>query len=176
MLGLSALGAVHTGISVIAIVAGICALARDKAILTTNRLGWLYLSATTLAAVTALMIFRHGGFGIGHKFAVATLAVVVLGLLAARTRLFGRFSRYVQAFFFSSTMLIHAITGSAETLTRLPPETPLVTAANAFVFQYIIAGLVILFAVLFALQCRDLRREFVSIEGRRFDTGEKAKT
>jgi hypothetical protein len=158
VLGLSTLGVVHTGISLVAIVAGICALARDGAILTSNRLGWLYLSATTLTALTALLIFRHGGFRIGHTFAVATLVAVFLGMLAARIRLLGQASRYVQAFSFSSTMLIHAITGSAETLTRLPPEAPLVTAANAFVFQYIIAGLVILFAALFILQCRYLGR------------------
>ncbi len=158
MLGLSALGTVHTAISLVAIVAGIVALARDKVILATNRLGWLYLAATTLTAVTALMIFRHGGFRIGHQFAVATLLALALGALAACTHLFGRISRYVQALFFTSSLLIHAITGSAESLTRLPPNAPLVTAANAFVFTYIIGGLVILFLVLFVLQCRHLRQ------------------
>lgn len=37
--------------------------------------------------LTALMIFRHGGFAIGHKFAVATLIAIAIGTLAAATPL-----------------------------------------------------------------------------------------
>lgn len=157
MLGLTALGTVHTAISLVAIVAGFWAFVRDRQILLANRLGQLYLLATVLTAVTALMIFRHGGFRIGHKFAVATLIVVAIGTLAAATPLFGRASRYVQATFYSSTMLIHMITGSAETLTRLPPGAPLVTAANAFIFKDIISGLTLAFVLGLALQLRWLR-------------------
>jgi len=155
--GLTALGAVHTAISLVAIVAGIWAFVRDKQILLSNRLGQLYLLTTALTAVTALMIFRHGGFRIGHQFAVATLIVLAIGTLAAATPLFGRASRYVQAIFYSSTMLIHMITGSAETLTRLPPGAPLVTAANASVFKDIIGGLCLAFLVGLAFQLRRLR-------------------
>lgn len=159
MLGLSALGAFHTAVSVAAVAAGIWALARDREILLSRPAGRISLAATALTAVTALMIFRHGGFRIGHQFAVGTLIVLALGALAGTGRLFGRASRYVQAFFYSSTLLIHAITGSAETLTRLPPEAPLVTPANAFVFKDIIAGLVVAFLVGIAWQFRWLRRQ-----------------
>jgi len=154
MFGLSALGAVHTAISLVAIAAGVWAFVRDKQILLANRLGQLYLLTTVLTAVTALMIFRHGGFRIGHQFAVATLVVLAIGTLAAATPLFGRASRYVQVTFYSSTMLIHMITGSAETLTRLPPSAPLVTAANASIFKDIIGGLCLAFLIGLAFQLR----------------------
>ena len=157
MFGLTPLGAFHTVTSMVAIVAGAWALARDKQVVPLNRLGQLYLAATTITAATALMIFEHGGFRIGHSFAVLTLLVVAVGTLAATTSLFGRASRYVQAAFYSSTMLIHLITGSAETLTRLPPGAPLVTAANAHVFKYIIGALVLLFLIGLAFQLRWLR-------------------
>ena len=157
MLGLTPLGAFHTAISLIAIVSGVWALARDKEIVPANRLGQLYLVTTALTAATGLMIFEHGGFRIGHAFAVLTLAVVAIGTVAAASPLFGRASRYVQAAFYSSTMLIHLITGSAETLTRLPPGAPLVTAANASVFKDIIGALVLLFLAGLALQLRWLR-------------------
>ena len=157
MFGLTTLGALHTAISLVAIVAGIWAFARDKEIVPANRLGQLYLATTTITAATGLMIFEHGGFRIGHTFAVLTLAVVAIGTVAAASPLFGRASRYVQAVFYSSTMLIHLITGSAETLTRLPPGAPLVTAANASVFTQIIGGLVLLFLVGLAFQMRWLR-------------------
>ena len=157
MFGLTTLGALHTAISLVAIVAGIWAFARDKEIVPANRLGQLYLATTTITAATGLMIFEHGGFRIGHTFAVLTLAVVAIGTVAAASPLFGRASRYVQAVFYSSTMLIHLITGSAETLTRLPPGAPLVTAANASVFTQIIGALVLLFLVGLAFQLRWLR-------------------
>jgi uncharacterized membrane protein len=160
MFGLSALGAVHTAISLVAIVAGVWAFVRDKQILLANRLGQLYLLTTLLTAVTALMIFRHGGFRIGHQFAVATLVVLAIGTLAAATPLFGRASRYVQAVFYSSTMLIHMITGSAETLTRLPPGAPLVTAANAFIFKDIIGGLCLAFLIGLAIQLRWIQKRY----------------
>ena len=162
MLGLTPLGTFHTAISLVAIVAGIWAFVRDKQIVPANRLGQLYLAATTLTAATGLMIFEHGGFRIGHAFAILTLAVVAVGTLAAGTPLFGLASRYVQAAFYSSTMLIHLITGSAETLTRLPPGAPLITAANASIFKEIIGGLVLLYLVGLAFQLRWLR---VSLKG-----------
>ena len=153
MLGLSALGAIHTAISLVAIVAGVWAFVRDRQIALASLSGRVYLLTTALTAATGLMIFPHG-FRIGHQFAVATLIAIAIGMLAAATPLFGRASRYVQAFFFSSTMLIHMITGLAETLTRLPPAAPLITAANAHVFTYILAGLVLGFLAGVALQLR----------------------
>ena len=154
MLGLTTLGAIHTAISLVALVAGFWAFARDKEIVAQNRLGQLYLAATALTAATGLMIFQHGGFRIGHKFAILTLVVVAIGTLAATTGTFGRASRYIQATCFSSTMLLHMITGTAETVTRLPPGAPLVTAANAYIFPYIIWSLVLLFLIGLAFQLR----------------------
>jgi uncharacterized membrane protein len=161
MFGLTTLGVIHTALSLAAIAAGAWAFVRDKEIVPGNRLGRLYLAATVLTAATALMIFRHGGFRIGHWFAVLTLLAVAIGTAAAVSPLFGRASRYVQAVFYSSTMLIHMITGSAETLTRLPQGAPLVTAANAFIFNDIISALVALFLLGTGLQLWWLRRQLI---------------
>ena len=156
MLGLTTLGAIHTAISLVALVSGIWALVRDRQIVL-NRLGKLYLVASALTAATGLVIFEHGGFRIGHAFAILTLIVVVLGTVAATSTLFGRASRYLQATCYSSTMLLHMITGIAETVTRLPPDAPLITAENASLFEEIIGGLVLLFLVGLAFQLRWLR-------------------
>ena len=152
-LALTPLGVFHTAISLLAIAAGAWALARDKVIVR-NWPGKIYLAATALTAATGLMMFRHDVWRIGHSFSVLTLAVLAIGTLAAATPLFGRASPYVQAAFYSSTMLIHMITGLAETLTRLPPGAPLVTGANAFIFKDIIIALVLLTLAGFALQFR----------------------
>lgn len=145
-LALTPFGLFHTAISLVAIAAGAWALARDKVIVF-NLLGKLYLTATALTAATGLMMFRHDVWRIGHSFSVLTLAVLAIGTLAATTPLFGRASRYVQAIFFSSTMLIHMITGLAEALARLPPGAPLITAANAYLFKDIISGLCVAFLI-----------------------------
>jgi hypothetical protein len=152
-LALTPLGVFHTAISLVAISVGAWALARDRLIVLNWR-GKLYLTATALTAATGLMMFRHDVWRIGHSFSVLTLAVVAIGTLAATTPLFGRASPYVQAFFYTSTMLIHMITGLAETLTRLPPGAPLITAANSFVFKDIITALVLLFLAGAAFQFR----------------------
>jgi uncharacterized membrane protein len=156
-LALTPLGVFHTAISLVAVAAGAWALARDRQILAGNRLGQLYLAATAVTAATGLMMFRHDAFRIGHWFSVLTLVALAIGTVAAATSLFGRASRYVQAFFYSSTMLIHMITGLAETLTRLPPGAPLVTGANAFIFKDIIGGLCLAFLVGLVFQLRWLR-------------------
>ena len=161
-LALTPLGVFHTAISLLAIIAGIWAFARDKVIVPGNQLGQFYLAATAVTAATGLMMFRHDAWRIGHSFSVLTLAVLAIGTLAAATSLFGRASRYVQAVFYTSTMLIHMITGLAETLTRLPPDAPLVTAANASVFKDIIAGLVLLYLVGVGLQFRWIFRRLQS--------------
>jgi hypothetical protein len=152
-LALTPLGAFHTAISLVAIAAGAWAFARDKVIVL-NWLGKLYLTTTALTAATGLMIFRHDVWRIGHSFSVLTLAVLAIGTVAAATPLFGRASRYVQAIFYSSTMLIHMITGLAETLIRLPPDAPLITAANAYVFKDIISGLCLAYLIGLAFQLR----------------------
>ena len=97
-LALTPLGVFHTLVSLVAIVAGIVALARDKVVIL-NWPGRVFLTATALTAATGLMMFRHDVWRIGHTFSVLTLAVLAIGSLAALTPLFGRASRYVQAFF-----------------------------------------------------------------------------
>ena len=157
MFGLTTLGVIHTAISLVALAAGFWAFARDREIAPTNRLGQLYLAATVLTAATGLAIYQHGGFRIGHKFAILTLVVIAIGTLAATIAMFGRAPRYIQAISYSSTMLLHMITGVAETVTRLPPGAPLVTAANASIFNEIIWTLILLFLIGLGFQLRWLR-------------------
>src|SRR5439155_23382206 len=86
-----------------------------------NRRGQIYLVATLITAVTALGIFRHGGFGPPHALAVLTLVALAVGTVAARSHVFGWASRYVQAASYSATILFHMIPAVTESSTRLPP-------------------------------------------------------
>ena len=154
MLGLTTLGVFHTTIALVAVVCGFIALARDKQISPTNRLGQVYLVLTLVTAVTALGIFQHGGFGPPHVLAVLTLVALAVGTVAASSRLFGRPARYVRAISYPSTMLFHMIPAVTESSTRLPPGAPLVASPDAPVLRVIDLALLVAFLVGATLQGR----------------------
>lgn len=154
MFGLTTLGLVHTLISLIAIVAGVWALARHREISPREPLGRAYLVCTLLAAATALGIFRHGSFGPPHGLAILTLLALAVGTVAALTGFFGRWSRYVQAIAYTATFLFHMIPGFTESLTRLPPGQPLLAGPEAPEFKPIYGTLLLVFIVGLTLQLR----------------------
>jgi len=153
---ISLLGWAHTGIAIIALLAGFYSLARYKFILLEHKAGKIYLLCTLIAAASALMIFRHGGFGAAHALAVLTLLALAVGTIAAKTRLFASFSFYIQAMSYSATLLFHMIPAITDGLMRLPTDNPIVTNIEdpllkgfylAFLVTYII-GIVAQFLLL----------------------------
>ena len=122
--GLTSLGVIHTLISLVAVACGFWALARDKQVVPGNALGRTYLVTTALTAITGLFIFQLGGFGPPHGLAILTLLALAVGYVAAYSGSFGRWSRYVQAICFTTTLFFHMIPGFTETLTRLPRASP----------------------------------------------------
>src|SRR2546422_1696272 len=85
MFGLTPLGTFHTAISLIAVVAGFVALARDKEISTRSAAGSLFFWGTVITCLTGFGIFQHGGFGKPHVLGIVTLIVlgVAVGARAA---------------------------------------------------------------------------------------------
>lgn len=156
--GLSTLGLIHTLIAVVALVSGAVALLRYRQISFDDRAGRIYLATTLLSALTALGIFGHGTFGPPHVLALMTLGALALGTIAARSKLFGNASRYVQAVAFSSTFLFHLVPGITETSTRLPPGAPLIDSPDSPILQRIFLVLLLVFIAALFLQIRWLRR------------------
>ena len=157
MLGLTPLGAFHTAIGLIAVVAGLIALIRDKQISPRNLLGKIYVVTTIVTCVTGFGIFRHGGFGAPHVLGIITLAVLAVAAVAGQSTLFGRASRYVETISYSATFFFHFIPGVTETSTRLPPGAPLVANADAPALQVAIGILFLAFLIGATLQARRLR-------------------
>ena len=124
---ISIFGWFHTIIAIVALIAGYYSLVKYKYILLDNNAGKIYVLSTLLAAASALAIFRHGGFGVAHALAVLTLLALAVGTIAAKTRLLGKFSPYLQALSYSATLLFHMIPAITYGLMRLPPENPIVT-------------------------------------------------
>jgi uncharacterized membrane protein len=157
MLGLSTLGLFHTIIGLAALTAGIVALARTREIRLDDRYGRVYLLLTLVTALTSLAIFRRGTFGPPHVLAIMTLVALTAGYLGARSRVFGRASRYVAAACFTTTILFHLIPGVTETSIRLPADRPFAATPESPELRPIYLGLLIAWAVGLALQLRWLR-------------------
>lgn len=153
------LGWFHTAIGVTALVSGVYTLVKRKEISLQFRAGQIYLIATLITAVSALGIFQHGGFGAAHGLAVLTLVGLVIGTLAATTRIFGKLSRYIQAAGYSATLLFHSIPAITDALLRLPVDDPLLTSIEDPILKMAYLTLLVLFVVGLGFQLAWIRRQ-----------------
>ncbi len=165
MFGLTPLGLFHTAISLIAVVAGLIALFRDKEILVKTVVGKLYVITTIITCLTGFGIFQHGAFGKPHVLGIVTLLVLLLAAVAGRSKLFGRASPYVETVSYSATFFFHLIPGITETSTRLPLGAPLLANAEAPELKAATGVLFVLFLIGAALQVRRLRARQAALAG-----------
>jgi len=152
MFGLTPLGTLHTAISLVAVVAGFVALARDKEISTRSSAGSLFFWGTVLTCLTGFGIFQHGGFGKPHVLGIVTLIVLAFALAGERTGIFARASRYVATLGFSLAFFLHFIPATVETLTRLPAGAPYLSNPDDPKAQPIIGFFFLVFLIGAALQ------------------------
>ena len=157
MFGLTSLGIVHTAISLVAVVAGLMAFLRYRAIVAKTTLGRVYIVTTIVTCITGFGIFQHGGFGKPHMLGIATLLVLGVAWVAANTKVLGKLSPYVETVSYSMTFLFHMIPAITETSTRLPLGAPLLASAEAPELKAASGVLFLLFLVGAALQVRSLR-------------------
>jgi uncharacterized membrane protein len=152
------LGWFHTAMGAFALMCGFYSLYRHKEILLSNRSGLLYVLATLITAVTAMMIFRRGTFGPGHALAILTLGALALGTIAARTRLFGKLSRYLQAISYSATLLFHMIPAITDGLLRLPVGDPVLNSIESPVLKALYAAFLVVYLIAVSMQLRRISR------------------
>lgn len=163
MFGLTTLGAVHTAISLVALVAGAVALLREQAIAPTTGLGRAYLWSTVLTCLTGFGIFQHGGFGPPHVLGILTLLVLGVAAIALKTAVFGRASKYIATVGYSVTFFFHLIPGATETFTRLPLGAPLFRNADDPNLQKVVGVLFVLLVLGSLWQIRRLRVKTVPV-------------
>lgn len=145
MSSLSLLGIVHTGISLVAVAAGVAGFFRYGRIDSHTRRGKLYIVTTALTCLSGFFIFAHGGFGKPHVLGVITLVVLALALLAERSLVFGRGASTAAMVAYSLTFYFHLIPAVTETSTRLPAHAPLVASAEAPVLGVVYGLLFVVF-------------------------------
>ena len=153
------LGWIHTVIAIVALLAGFYTLAIYKVITPTQKSGQLYLVCTLIAAATALMIYKHGGFGPAHALAVLTLLALAGGFLVTKISALKNIAPYFQAFCFSGTLLFHMIPAITDGLLRLPAGDPVLTDPEDLVLKMFYLLFLGIFLLGYAMQFLWLRRQ-----------------
>lgn len=154
---LSALGVIHTAVSLLPIVAGLYGFVRHRAIDPATRAGKLYLLGLVLSVATSFTVSSTGGLNPGHAFGVIVLLVAFGGVLAARLRFLGRAARYLSTFALSFSFLLSLVPGVNETLTRIPVAHPIAAAPMASVVLQTLLGCFVVFVLGFIAQCWRMR-------------------
>ena len=153
------LGWLHTILGAVAIVSAVFTLTKHKEITLQTPSGRLYLAATLITAATALGIYQRGTFGPGHVLAVMTLLALAVGTIAARSSLFGRYSRHLKAVSFTATLLFHSIPAVTDGLLRLPVGNPLLSSIDDPILKICYLVLLVLFLIGVSVQLRWIQRQ-----------------
>ena len=153
------LGWFHTVVGIAALVSGAITLWRFREISFRTRSGLIYLLATLVTAITALLIYQHGGFGVAHFMAVAALIALTTGMLAEGLTLFGRWSRQIQALSFSATILFHCLPAVTDGLLRLPVGNPVLSSIDDPIMKMSHLALFVSFLVGVSFQLRWISRQ-----------------
>ena len=152
------LGWFHTFNGVVALVTAAMMLYRYREISVRRTEGVIYVVTTLITAVTALMIYQHGGFGPAHGMGVAAVIALAAGLLADKTGLFGGWSRRIRAVGYTATVLFHCVPAVTDALLRLPPSDPMLTSIEDPIMKGAHLTLLVLFLVGVTLQLRWIKR------------------
>lgn len=153
------LGWIHTIIAIVALIAGFYSLAVYKVITPEQKTGQLYLICTLIAAATALMIYKHGGFGPAHGLAVLTLLALVGGFVVTKIAVFASIAKYFQAFCFSATLLFHMIPAITDGLLRLPVGDPVLSNPHDPILKKFYLAFIVVFLVGYAMQFLWLKKQ-----------------
>lgn len=126
---ISFIGWIHTLIALLAIGSGAYSLKKYTIIETKNLSAEIFVFATVVAAITALLIYKRG-FGVGHLLAIVTLLAVIFGYINERGLFFGFLTPYLQTISYSALFLFHMVPGITEVLRRFPRDNPIVLDSN----------------------------------------------
>jgi uncharacterized membrane protein len=154
---ISNLGIVHIAISLVALGAGIRALARYTAITGATPAGLLYIVMTLLTCVSGFFMFSGESFGGPQALGLLTLATVGVAAAARAARAFGDASAAVETVAYSLTFYLLLIPALTETATRLPPDSPFAAGADSPALQALAGAMFVMLLIGALLQVRRLR-------------------
>lgn len=150
---ISALGAWHTVVSIVPVVAGLYGFVRYRGIHSATRSGKVYLVGVLLSVFTSFGLSSTGGFNVGHALGIMALLALSGALLVGRIPVLAKAEPYLAAFGFTFSFFLLLVPGINETLTRLPvahpfadgPASPVVRGALALWLAVFVVGSVLQF-------------------------------
>lgn len=150
---LSALGAVHTLISLIPLVAGVYAFSRFRRIDAQTRSGRLYLLSLTAAVLTSFGLSSTGGVNPGHVLGVLALLAAFSGAwVVPRLPMPERLRFHLSNFGLSFSFFLLMVPGINETLSRLPAGHPIAHGPDDPIVKTALLVWLLIFLAGFALQ------------------------
>ncbi|RFM35897.1 hypothetical protein DXN04_07285 [Chitinophaga silvisoli] len=155
-MSLSVLGAIHTIIAIVAIIFAIAAFIQSGKIQPGTTTGNYYSILTVLACLTAFGLSKAGGFNPGH--ALSILILVFLGIAYLLRRSSKGWTKYIQNFLMTTTLLLSLIPAVNETLTRIPLGHPLATDISSPAIAKTLMALLVLYVVALILQSVFIRK------------------
>jgi hypothetical protein len=144
---ISALGAVHTVLSLIPVAAGLTAFVRHGRIDPASGVGKIYLAGMVASIFTSFGLSSTGHFNAGHALGILALVAMLVGIFAPRIAILGRTGVYLQTLAMSFSFFLLLVPGTNETLTRLPVGHPLAAGPDSPIVRAALAGLFILFLI-----------------------------
>lgn len=160
---LSALGAVHTLISVVPVITGIYSFARCGGIHSGTHAGRFYMAGVLMSVLTSFGLSSTGGFNAGHALGILALTTLIVALVIPKIDVLGRARRYLTQFAFTFSFFLLLVPGINETLTRLPVDRPLAAGPDSPIVRAALAAWLAIFLVGASVQCcwmRLQRRRF----------------
>lgn len=156
---ISTLGAIHTGLSIIPVVAGLVAFVRHGRIDPSNAVGKAYVAGMLVSILTSFGLSSTGHFNAGHALGIVALVAMLAAVLAPRIHFLGRAAVYLQTLAMSFSFFLLLVPGTNETLSRLPLDHPLGSGIDSPVVQSALKGLALLFLLGIAYQMFALSRQ-----------------
>ncbi len=155
---MSLYGWFHTIMGIVALLTGLYSLIKYKVINSQNTSAKIFLISTLIAAVTALTLYKQGGFGVGHILAVLTLLALMVGRINEKGLFFGWLAPYFQAICYTSLFLFHSIPAITDGLRRLPVGDPVITTFDDPLLMSFYAAFLLIYFVVLVLQMLWIKR------------------
>ncbi|BAV06142.1 hypothetical protein SAMN05421788_106202 [Filimonas lacunae] len=146
-MALSSIGIFHTIVGLGSLVAAIISYVQWGRINLSTSWGKIYFYGTSITALTALAISKHGGFNAGHGLSVVVFLLLLVSLFLHYQLGNSKTARYFENFLLSFTFFFSWVPTVNETFTRLPLSHPLATGPADPVITRTLLLLFILFIV-----------------------------
>jgi hypothetical protein len=161
---MSAIGILHTALSVVPVIVGAYGFLRYGRIDPESPTGRWYQYGMLASVVSAFSLSSTGGFNSGHALGILALAAILIGRNASQLRRIGQISEYLKVSSMTFSYLILMIPGLNETLSRLPVGNPIGHGPDSPEVKAALLGALVVFLIGLTYQLLRLRARLARLQ------------